>query len=133
MKAVLWLGFAVMAAAWTGLTTLTLSATEWLATAVADGQAQDILQQAGQMPIPGWLSPWVDASGLHALQAGLLWAIQLIEGALPASATLMSWIAPLVWVLWGFGMLALLLLTGGLHWLIGRTRRIGTLQGLAPR
>lgn len=132
MRAALWLGFAVMAATWSGLGALTLGAAEWLTSAMASGQAQDILQQAGQMPLPAWLAPWVDANGLHALQAGLQWGVQMIAAALPASASLLSWITPLVWVLWGCGMLALLLLTAGLHWLIGRTRQSTTLQGFAP-
>ena len=41
---------------------------------------------------------------------------------MPSAASLMVWIGPLVWAVWGLGMLLLLALAGGLHWLAGRAQ-----------
>ena len=128
MRAIVWLGFVLVAAVWTGLSGLLASSAEWLSGALASGQVSgqmsgqisDTLQLAGQTPIPAWLAPWVDAGLLQTLQAGLVWAVQLVQPVLPASATLIGWLTPVIWAVWGLGMLTMLVLAGGLHWLIGR-------------
>ena len=120
MIAALWVVVAVLAAFWTGLAALLAQLTDWLSAAMASGAAGSALDQIGQWPVPAWLAPWVDPAWVETMQASVLEWLQWLSAAMPAIGGLMGWISPLVWLLWGLGLVVLLCVGGGLHFLASR-------------
>lgn len=124
MIAALWVVVAVLAAFWTGLAALLAQLTDWLSAAMASGAAGSALDQIGQWPVPAWLAPWVDPAWVETMQASVLEWLQWLSAAMPAIGGLMGWISPLVWLLWGLGLVVLLCVGGGLHFLARRFDRV---------
>ena len=122
MKALIWFVFLLLAAFWTGLAALSVQLTDWMLAAVASGQVADVAALAGQWPVPAWLTPWLDLSWVQGLQTAWTGMVHWLGQVMPSAASLMVWIGPLVWAVWGLGMLLLLALAGGLHWLAGRAQ-----------
>jgi hypothetical protein len=124
MIAAIWVVVAVLAACWTGLAALLAQLTDWLSAAMASGAAGSALDQIGQWPVPAWLAPWVDPAWVETMQASVLEWLQWLSAAMPAIGGLMGWISPLVWLLWGLGLVVLLCVGGGLHFLARRFDRV---------
>lgn len=124
MIAAIWVAVAVLAALWTGLAALLAQLTDWLSAAMASGAAGSALDQIGQWPVPAWLAPWVDPAWVETMQASALEWLQWLSAAMPAIGGLMGWISPLVWLLWGLGLVVLLCVGGGLHFLARRFDRV---------
>lgn len=124
MIAAIWVAVAVLAALWTGLAALLAQLTDWLSAAMASGAAGSALDQIGQWPVPAWLAPWVDPAWVETMQASALEWLQWLSAAMPAIGSLMGWISPLVWLLWGLGLVVLLCVGGGLHFLARRFDRV---------
>ena len=124
MKTALWIVFALLAALWTGTALVSAELTGWLAATVASGAAGDVINNVGQWPVPAWLALWVDPAWLTALQGVWADAFTWLSGLLPATAgwagALLGWVAPLLWLVWAVVLGLMLLLAGGLHWLIAR-------------
>ncbi len=124
MIAAIWVVVVVLAAFWTGLAALLAQLTDWLSAAMASGAAGSALDQIGQWPVPAWLAPWVDPAWVETMQASVLEWLQWLSAAMPAIGGLMGWISPLVWLLWGLGLVVLLCVGGGLHFLARRFDRV---------
>ena len=124
MIAAIWVVVAVLAAFWTGLAALLAQLTDWLSAAMASGAAGSALDQIGQWPMPAWLAPWVDPAWVETMQASVLEWLQWLSAVMPAIGGLMGWISPLVWLLWGLGLVVLLCVGGGLHFLARRFDRV---------
>ena len=124
MIAAIWVVVVVLAAFWTGLAALLAQLTDWLSAAMASGAAGSALDQIGQWPVPAWLAPWVDPAWVETMQASVLEWLQWLSAAMPAIGGLMGWISPLVWLLWGLGLVVLLCVGGGLHFLVRRFDRV---------
>lgn len=56
----------------------------------------------------------------QSLQATLLWLLEVLSDVLLLFGAAANWLVPLVWVLWGLGLAAMLLLAGGAHFLMSR-------------
>lgn len=124
MIAAIWVVVVVLAALWTGLAALLAQLTDWLSAAMASGAAGSALDQIGQWPVPAWLAPWVDPAWVETMQASVLEWLQWLSAVMPAIGGLMGWISPLVWLLWGLGLVVLLCVGGGLHFLARRFDRV---------
>lgn len=124
MIAAIWVVVVVLAAFWTGLAALLAQLTDWLSAAMASGAAGSALDQIGQWPVPAWLAPWVDPAWVETMQASVLEWLHWLSAAMPAIGGLMGWISPLVWLLWGLGLVVLLCVGGGLHFLARRFDRV---------
>lgn len=120
MKWIIWTVGGVLAALWTGVLALTAAVVDWTAQA---------LQQAGSgatpvaslpLELPTWLPAWIEpATWTTAVQA-IQPTLQALQSVLPAAGTVAGWLEPLVWALWGLGMLALLVIAAGSHWWVAR-------------
>lgn len=120
MKWLLWSVVALVALFWTGLVAVGAQLSDWLAGAVASGQAMDLARNAAQWPVPAWLALWVDAAWVASLQQAWASAFTWLSDVWPATAglagTLLGWVAPLLWLVWAVVLGLMLLLAGGLHW-----------------
>jgi hypothetical protein len=123
MKILAWSVCVVLALFWTGLVALAAEAARWIASGLASGQVKDFASGAAQWPIPDWLSSWLDPQWMQLLQSSLLYVLNMAADLSPQLSSVVSWMVPLIWVVWGIGVLSLLGLTGGAHWMIGRLQR----------
>ncbi len=120
MKMLLWSVVAAVGLAWTGAAWLVATAARWVQQAAASGAGVDWAVLAGQVQLPSWLTWWFDAGWLLAVIDGVVQLLQLAWTTMPWLGTAVGWVAPLTWVLWGAGMLLLLLAAAIAHWAIGR-------------
>lgn len=120
MFALSWTLFAVLAVSWTGAAWITAAATQWLAQALASGTASQAARDLAALPLPGWLSSWIDPAWLQSLHAAVQWAVDSTAAVLPFAGTVAGWLVPAVWVAWGLGMVVLLVGAVGAHALLRR-------------
>lgn len=124
MRLLLWVGVGLVALFWTGLVAIGAQLSDWLAGAVASGQAVEVARTAADWPVPAWLGLWVDPAWVQQLQAAWADVFAWVSAALPVTAgmagSVLGWVAPLLWLVWGVVLVCMLVLAGGLHWLIGR-------------
>lgn len=134
MKAWIWGVTALLAAIWTGLAWGTAEALAWAAQAVNTGEVADWGRAAAQWPVPDWLAIWVDPALLRWGQEAITWLVDAMPsggGAMAQQAV--GWIVGLVWLGWGLGLVVLLCVAGGVHWLVARSRRPGPPAAPATR
>lgn len=122
MKIVIWSVCAVVLAFWTGFAFLSVQITEWIAQASVTAEMTELKTLAQQMPVPEWLPVWIDPMWIHALQAVLMSSIDMIASAFPYFSAAAGWLVPVIWAFWAAGTVALLLLAGGGHFLVGMFR-----------
>lgn len=120
MRIAIWTVFGLVALLWTGGAFVVSELTQWAARVLASGEAAALGKEVAQWPVPQWISPWMDPALLQSMQAALLWLLELLHDVLPLFDTAAVWLVPMVWVLWGLGLAAMLLLAGGAHLLSGR-------------
>lgn len=123
MKVVLWLAYGVLALLWTGGAALLAGLTDWAAQVLGSSAAADWAKTAAKWPVPEWIALWVDPQVVRFVQEAVLWALGVLgswSDGLPMAGQLIGWLEPLIWAAWGLGMLALLVLSGGAHWWLGR-------------
>jgi hypothetical protein len=121
VKILIWAIAAVIALAWTGTIVVSALATTWAADLIESGRAIDWAREAARLPIPRWFGIWVDPDILRSLQEAVMWSVEAAQAALPIAAALLDWLVPLAWAVWGIGMLTVIGLAGGLHWLVTRS------------
>ncbi len=122
MKVVLWIVVGLLAATWTGGAWFAAASLEWAAQSVASGDMTDVARAMAGSPMPPWLALWVDPALWRAAQDMFLASIEWLQRVLPAAPSLVAWVVAAVWLTWGAGVLLLLALAGGVHWLLGRLR-----------
>lgn len=110
--------FALLALLWTGGAALTAWLVQWTAQAVASGGALEIGRELGALPVPQWIAVWMDPALVEAARSALLWTLDAASGVLPLAGTAAEWLVPAVWVVWGLGLLVLLVAAGAFHLLL---------------
>ena len=122
MKIALWSVVGLLGAIWTGGALVAAALTRWGADLVASGGVSELGRSAAQWPVPAWLAPWVDTASIQAVQQAFLGSIDALGHVLPWMGSVVGWLLPFVWLLWGLGVVALLVLAGFTHLLLGRVR-----------
>lgn len=131
MKLLIWTAFALLAIFWTGAALISVELTEWLATTVGTSQVTDVAASAGQWPVPAWLALWVDPAWIEAIQAAWLQVMGWLGASGPAAlGSVLSWLIPLVWIVWGAVLLLMLLAATAGHFLLGRFARPAVQHGM---
>ena len=123
MKIALWIVFALLAALWTGMVLVSAELTGWLATTVASGQAGDVISNVGQWPLPAWLALLIDPAWVQGLQAAWVQVMGWLGQSGPALGGVVSWLIPLMWIVWGVVMLTMLAAAVAGHFLLGKFSR----------
>ena len=132
MKKIVWITFAALAALWTGLVTVALQLMHWVLAAIGAVQLPPGSSGVATAPELAWLAPWLGPQAMQSLQEGVLASVQGFNAILPAAAGLGSWIAVLVWIVWGLGMAGLLILALVLHKLAGRRQATQPSHTVSP-
>jgi len=123
MKAAVWILFALLSMLWTGTVMIFAKLTDWFAITMASNPAGDVINNAGQLPMPTWLSPWIDPTWIQDLQVTWVQILGWLGQSGPAIGGLVSWLIPLLWVVWGFVMLLMLASALAGHFLLGKFSR----------
>jgi len=121
MKLATWAVTVFLAGLWTLCAAAFAGVASWMGT-----RGADVIQNMGQgadVALPAWLAVWIPSGWLAPLGESASALLAGMVQVLPWLAALVGWLAPVIWVLWFFGMLLLLALAIGLHWwLSGRQR-----------
>jgi hypothetical protein len=111
VKVIIWSVFLLLAVLWTAGAGLLALLTEWSIGLLASGSATDLVDRAGQIPVPAWLAPWLDLAGWRELLQWFTSVLQTVSALLPSASQSLGWLVPLIWILWGIGLVGLLLVT----------------------
>jgi hypothetical protein len=125
----IWTGFALTALVWTGGAVAAAALIHWSAGLLASGEAVQLGQSVSSLPVPLWLTYWVDIEAIHAALDGIVWTLTSARQALPWLGTLLQWLLPLTWLLWAAGIGLMLLLAFGAQLLV---RRFGRREASVP-
>jgi len=120
MKALVWGIVALLAVLWSAGMAVLASVSGWLARS-ADQAAGSVKDLAG-LTLPPWMEVWLDPAWHEALAAFAVASQEALAWVTPWIGPVLEWVAPLLWVVWGFGMLGLVLLAVGGQFVIGRMR-----------
>ena len=123
MTLLIWAGFALWALLWTGGAVAASALIHWSAGLLASGDAAQLSQTVTALPVPLWLTRWVDIEAIHAALDGVVWTLDAAQQALPWLGTLLQWLLPLTWLLWAAGIGLMLLLAFGTQLLVRRLGR----------
>jgi len=120
MKTLVWILFALLSLLWTGGAWVLARLGAWAAGLAATGGTVDWVGKVAESPPMLMLARWLDAVWYQRVQDTMISLLQGLGETLPMLGSALTWLAPLTWIAWGFGMLILLLLAGGAHLLLGR-------------
>lgn len=121
MSLLIWSVFAVLALLWTGGAWASAALVQWSADLMATGQAVELGRAVSSWPVPAWAVWFVDIALVHAMIDGIVWGLEALQAVAPWASTAIGWLVPVVWVLWALGLLLMLALAAGLHWLVRRS------------
>ena len=120
MKIAVWVIFGIVTLFWTAGTFIAVKLTQWGTSLLANGNIEPLSRGAAQWPVPEGLPLWLDPAQIQGLQQYALLSLEAFRSAMPYTSTAMGWLVPVIWAVWGLGLLFLLTLAGGAHWLMAR-------------
>ena len=123
MKIIIWSFFILTLALWTGMTLLTVQLVDWIVQSFGSTLPTDLGAVLSTIPVPPWLAIWIDTTWIQAIQSSLVGLIEGITQTVPYLASAIGWLSPLIWAIWGLGVLVLLILAVAGLWLIGSFRK----------
>lgn len=123
MKFTLWVAFAVIAALWSGTVFISAELTKWLAASVSRGKPGELVTNAGDWPVPAWLNMWIAPTSVESFQVHWAQVLGSLGQTGPLLEGVLSWLIPLIWVIWGGVMLIGLIVAMAGHFLIGKLSR----------
>lgn len=111
MKALIWGVFTLAVLLWTGATVLVVNVIEWSADQLSKGSPAFLETAASNIAIPIWMSPWLDPSTWATIFMSIQGMLASTAAAVPFLGSMLGWITPVVWIIWGLGVLGLLALS----------------------
>lgn len=123
MKIIVWGLFSLLALIWTGSTALIVEAVQWTSERLLFKSSNDLEMVTSNIVIPFWLNPLLDPSGWATILQTVQSVIVGTATVLPFLGSMMGWISPVIWLIWGIGMLALLAFAIAGNVLVNRLRR----------
>lgn len=121
MKILIWIITALVAMLGTLLVAVMAFTIGWLSDNMAGGA--DWVNQLAQVPVPAWLSLYLDPAMMALVRTASVGVITSVATGLPWLAPMLGWVAPVLWVMWLIVLVGLLVLAGGLHYVVGRRRK----------
>jgi hypothetical protein len=120
MKIAVWVVFGVLTLLWTAGSFIAVKLTQWGTSLLANGNMDPLRSGVAEWPLPQGLPLWLDPMMVQTLQQYALLSLEALRDALPYMSMLMGWLVPLIWTVWGFGLVCLVALAVGAHWLTAR-------------
>ena len=120
MKILVWSLFVFAVLLWTSVAVISAEAIQWAMQGLS-GSAPALLDSANSnIVIPPMLSPLLEPAAWATLFQSMQSVLASAAAAIPFVQSMFDWLVPLVWVVWGLGLLALLALAIGVTYLINR-------------
>jgi len=123
MKALIWTLFAAATLLWTLAAWIGASLIEFTLPLLASDPVLSSGRVLTEWPVPPWLAVWIDPAWLKAAQGGLAWTLEQLQGAGPMLQTLAGGLVPVIWVVWGLGLLLMLIAAVTFHQISVRSPR----------
>ena len=123
MNLFIWVAFALWALVWTGGAIAASALIHWGGGLLESGGAAQLGQAMTSLPVPLWLTYWVDIEAIHAAFDGIAWTLDSAQQALPWLGKVLTWMLPLTWLLWAVGVGLMLLLAFAAQLLLHRFGR----------
>ena len=120
MKIAVWVVFGILTLLWTAGSFIAVKLTQWGTSLLANGNMDPLRSGVVEWPLPQGLPLWLDPMMVQTLQQYALLSLEALRDALPYMSMLMGWLVPLIWTVWGFGLVCLVALAVGAHWLTAR-------------
>ncbi len=120
MKIAVWVIFSIVTLLWTAGTFITVKLTQWGTTLLANGSIDPLSRGVAEWPLPQGLPLWLDPMVIQTLQQYALLSLEALRDAMPYMSMLMGWLVPMIWGVWGFGLICLVALACAAHWLTSR-------------
>jgi len=80
-------------------------------------------QQIDRLTVPGWIEVWIPSDLILTFKTTAANVLPWIESALSVLPSVGAWLSPLAWIVWGVGLVILMVGAAALHALISVTRR----------
>lgn len=125
--AITWFIVVLLLAAWSAIVWAVHAVSVWAVTQA--GTLGGAAGAVGSLSVPEWLAPWVPPSALEALSGVARDLAPLVGGVLQAVPSFAGALDVLAWLVWGVGLLLLLVLGAAAHLLIAGWRRRGGAAG----
>lgn len=121
MKLLIWVLTAFVALLWTGAAAMLSAAVNWLAASSADPAIRGA-QAMAQWPVPDWLAVWLPPGVIEPLMVSISELLGSVVTATSWIAPMLGWLSPVIWVVWALVLALMLVLAGGAHLLVGRSK-----------
>jgi hypothetical protein len=130
MKTLIWSLFGLLALLWSGLCWAGAALLRWAAGLLSGtGNAPaDWGRVLADWPLPQWLALWADVAALRSLLELIASMVESLQAVWPGVDSALAWLMPLLWVVWGGGLLMLIGLTGLALWLARAARPVPPAQ-----
>lgn len=125
MKTLIWSLFGLLAMFWSGLCWAGAALLRWAAGLLSGngGAPDDWGRVLADWPLPQWLALWVDLDALRSLLDLFASMFESLQAVWPGVDSALAWLMPLLWAVWGTGLLMLLGLAGLALWLARSLRQ----------
>ncbi len=123
MRLIVWGVFLLLAISWTGFVVVSAQVIEWSVRSLSAGSSALLEAATGNIVIPMWLSPLLEPSAWAALLQTVQASLAGVSDFAPLVGTLIGWVEPIVWVVWGLGLLLLIGLAVAVNAFISRRAR----------
>lgn len=120
MKITVWVVFSVVTLLWTMGAFIAAAMVRWGANFLNTGNIDPLGGSVADWPLPHGLPVWMDPAVIQMLQQYVLWSLDALRDAMPVMGMLMGWLVPMIWGVWGVGVICLVALAVLAHWLTAR-------------
>ena len=120
MKILVWSVFVFAVLLWTGVAVISAQAIEWASQRLLADAPAALETATGNIVIPPMISPLLEPAAWATLFQTVQSALASTAAAIPLLRSMLDWLVPLVWIVWGLGAVALLALAIGITVLLNR-------------
>lgn len=121
LHAISWFLALALLLIWTACVWVLHSLAVWSLTGVGAMVGQS--QQIDRLTVPGWIDVWIPSDLILTFKTTAANVLPWIESALSVLPSVGVWLTPLAWIVWGVGLVILMIGAAALHALISVTRR----------
>lgn len=121
LHAISWFLALALLLIWTACVWVLHSLAVWSLTGVGAMVGQS--QQIDRLTVPGWIEVWIPSDLILTFKTTAANVLPWIESALSVLPSVGAWLSPLAWIVWGVGLVILMVGAAALHALISVTRR----------
>jgi len=113
MKILVWSVFVLAGLLWTGVAVILAQAVQWASQGFSASAPAMLESATGNIVIPPMISPLLEPAAWATLFQFVQSVLASAAGAIPLIESMLGWLVPLVWVVWGLVLLVFLAIAIG--------------------